>query len=97
MSEQILNQLLDGITTINQRLDRIESEQAEQRNELKEFREEVRADMQVLKAGQKGLRNEITDRFKEVKKELNDHQYGIDILNRRQLKLETDVEQLKNR
>lgn len=40
--------------------------------EIKEFREETKADLQVLKAGQKGSRSEMTDRFSEVAAELKD-------------------------
>lgn len=89
-----IDQRFEGV---DRRFDRIESDHKTLRDELREFREETRADLQVLKAGQQGIRTEITDRFKETKTELNNHEYSIEILNRRQLKLEADIEQLKNR
>ena len=83
--------------SVNKRLDRMETGQKALQNELHEFREETRADLQVLKAGQQGIRREISDRFREVGARSDKHEYSIDILNRRQLELEAAVAQLKNR
>jgi uncharacterized alpha-E superfamily protein len=39
-------------------------------HEVKEFRGEVQTDLKVIKGGQTGLRNELTDRFNEIKTSL---------------------------
>ena len=75
---------------MNQRFNHLDTE-------MKQFREETRAEFQVLKGGQVGLRKEITDRFHEVKIRLEHHDQTYEILNRRQLNLETDLELLKKR
>lgn len=76
---------------------KLESSQAKMAKELREFREETRADLHVLKAGQKGLRAEITDRFREMKDWQHSQDQAIELLNQRQFKLEVEVEQLKSR
>ncbi|MBD2864795.1 hypothetical protein [Paenibacillus oceani] len=92
---------LDGMDArlagMDSRFDGMDTRLTSLESELKQFREETRADLQILKGGQKGIRSEIYDRFTETKNELNAQQYSIDILHREQLKMKTDIEMLKNR
>ena len=89
--------LIYHVYLIDQRFDLIDQRFDRTESEIQEFREETRTEFQVLKAGQAGIRKEITDRFKEVKETQNRLQHSIDILNRRQLQIETEVEILKKK
>jgi chromosome segregation ATPase len=40
-------------------------------SDMNDFRKEVQTELQILKGGQKGIRNEITDRFNEIKSSLS--------------------------
>lgn len=43
------------------------------------------------------ITKEISEQFASTKAEVNTHSYTIEILNRRQLHMEADIEKLKNR
>lgn len=96
-----VNTRLDGMDVrfdgVDQRLHGMDARFDRLESELKEFREEMRTDLQILKGGQKGIRAEITDRFNEVKTETNGLSYKIDVLNREQLEMKADIEMLKSR
>ncbi|MCZ8512567.1 hypothetical protein O9H85_09085 [Paenibacillus filicis] len=111
MSDDILHQILGEIRGMKQDLTEVKTGLAEVKDEVKctnkrldsletefkQFKSEVRAEFQVLKAGQQGIRNEISDRFDEVKRELTRHDHAIAILNNRLLNNEVEVKSLKDK
>ena len=67
-----VDQRLDGVDQrfngMNQRFDRLE----ERIEKLEDGQKGMQADIKVLKAGQLGIRKEVSDRFREVNKSVND-------------------------
>lgn len=96
MNDQILGQILDELKAIkleqkitNERLTNIE----EQTRDIPLIKQAVLETLDITKqinAEQKRIE-------KKVSSDLNTHEFSIDILNRRQLKLEADLEKLKNK
>jgi hypothetical protein len=85
MSEQILNKILE-------KLESLESEV----KEIKAHTIEIPYIRQaVLETNEAVKRLEVAQR--KTESELNNHSYSIDILNREQLYLKTEIEKLKNR
>ncbi|MDQ1911648.1 hypothetical protein RAC89_14655 [Paenibacillus sp. GD4] len=97
MSEQILGQILEELRGMNGQLTSLNERVSSLEHQFQEFRVEVRTDLQVLKAGQQGLRKEITDRFKEVDERFHRHEFTDDVLNRNILRLETELQMLKEK
>ena len=59
--------------------------------------EVVDAKLDALTLDVRRVQGETVRINEETNKELNNHEYSIQVLNRRQLQLEAEVEQLKNR
>lgn len=66
------------VENIGSRVGNIESRVGGIESELKDFRLEMKTEIQLLKVGQQGNRKEITDRFVEVKKAINSLQGDIE-------------------
>lgn len=96
MNDQILGQILEELKAIkleqkmtNERLTNIE----EQTRDIPLIKQAVLETLDITKqiaAEQKRIE-------KKASSDLNTHEFSIDILNRRQLKLEADLEKLKNK
>lgn len=96
MTDQILNQILE-------KLQSIENEQQKTNERLTKIEEQTR-DIPLIKQAvleTLDITREIESSHKSFERktanELNTHDYSIDILNRRQFKLEADMEILKNK
>ncbi|MFD2116396.1 hypothetical protein ACFSTH_08075 [Paenibacillus yanchengensis] len=89
MSEKILKQILEKLNHLDDRISSIE----ETMNSIKADTSDIplirRATLESLEL--------IKESDKKTASTLNTHEFGIDILNREQLKLKTDIEMLKNR
>lgn len=72
---QLLNHRVGNIES---RIGSIESRVGGIESELKDFRLEMKTEIQLLKIGQQGNRKEITERFIEVKKAINSLQGDIE-------------------
>lgn len=111
MSEHLLHQILEELRevkgevkqntirmdSLENRMGSLETKVDSLDKELKEFREETRAELQMLAGGQKGIRAEINDRFTEIKRELNRHDFTFEVLNNNRLRLETEIQMLKHK
>ncbi len=96
MSDQILAQILGELKQINTRIGGLEKEL----NHVKTNTEDIPLIKQaVLETLEMAKRNDASQKSfeRKVSSDLNTHEHSIDILNRRQLKLEADMESLKNR
>lgn len=96
MSDKLLMQILEQLKTtnnelisINTRLDRVESEVKAIKADTSDIPLIQRATLETL--------DEVKESSKKTAAALNTHEFGIDILNREQLKIKTDIEKLKNR
>ncbi|MGP0583654.1 hypothetical protein [Paenibacillus timonensis] len=92
MTDQILNQILE-------KLESIESEQRLIREEIRSVKADT-ADIPLIRRAVLETRDDVKElgaSQTKIKSEFNTHDYSIDILNRRQLKLEADLESMKNK
>ncbi|WP_342416972.1 hypothetical protein NST83_06130 [Paenibacillus sp. FSL R10-2782] len=96
MSEQILNQILAELKSIkesqentNKRLTKIE----EQTKDIPLIKQAVLETLTITKQ----IDSSQSSFERKAATDLNTHEHSIDILNRRQLRLEADIEKLKNR
>lgn len=96
MSEQLLNQILDELKSINSRMNNFESDMKEIKKNTTDIPLIKQAVLETL-----DMTKQIAADQKRIEKkvisDLNTHEFSIDILNRRQLKLEADLEKLKNK
>lgn len=103
MSEQLLNQMLEVLNQVNTRLDGIESRMERIESEVKIIKSEVSdikadtSDIPLIRRASLETLDEVKESNKKTAATLNTHEFGIDILNREQLKIKTDIEKLKNR
>lgn len=110
MSEKILKQILEKLQSIEDEQRAMRSELNSMQNEQRSMSEELRSikadtsDIPLIRRAvletAETLRNfeKSKEAFeRKTASELNTHEYNIDILNREQLKLKTEIEKLKNR
>lgn len=103
MSEQLLKQILDELKQMKSQLTNLESGQSVTNQRLTKIEEQTKDIPLIKQAVLETL--DITKQIsadekrieKKVRSDLNTHEFSIDILNRRQLKLEADLEKLKNK
>lgn len=110
MSDQVLSQILNQLQQMDKRFDNIDGrlEKIDGRLEKIEDRLDTieeqtknipllqQAVLETLEVTKRLEASQITFERK-VTAELNTHQHSIDILNRRQLRMEADIEALKRR
>ncbi|MGG1613484.1 hypothetical protein [Paenibacillus phoenicis] len=92
MSDQILNQILEMLQSI-------ENEQRLIREEIRSVKADT-ADIPLIRRAVLETRDDVKELGStqaKIKSELNTHDYSIDILNRRQLKLEAALESLRSK
>lgn len=92
MSDQILNQILEKLNQLDERMSRIEVD-------VKSIKTDT-AEIPLIRRAVLETRDDIKElgyTQTKINSELNTHDYSIDILNRRQLKLEADLESLKSK
>jgi hypothetical protein len=96
VSEQILNQILDELRSLNMRMNALDADVKEIKINTQDIPSIKQAVLETLEISK---RNESSQTSFERKAaaDLNTHGHSIDILNRRQLRLEADIEKLKNR
>ncbi|MFB5673839.1 hypothetical protein ACE3NQ_24005 [Paenibacillus terreus] len=108
MSEPLLNQILDELKSLNSRVDNmdlrfdgIDSRLGKVETELKDIKEHTK-DIPAIKqavlenlALTKQVDTAQASFERKVSSELTTHGHSIDILNRRQLKFEAELESLK--
>jgi len=99
MSEQILNKILEKLESMESKMESIETRMSSLESEVKEIKSHTAEipfiKQAVLETNDAVKRIEAAQSKKEA--ELNNHSYSIDILNREQFKLKTEIEKLKNR
>ncbi|MEC0169857.1 hypothetical protein [Paenibacillus graminis] len=96
ISDPILNQILEELKQMNTRIGTLEKDI----KQVKTNTEDIPLIKQaVLETLEMAKRNDTSQKSfeRKVSADLNTHEHSIDILNRRQLKLEADMESLKNR
>jgi len=64
--------------------------------ELKEFRTETKTSLKVIQTGQQGTREEMTQRFKEVKHTLNHLESDIALIFQKTAQQEIELNRIKN-
>lgn len=103
MSEQILTQILEQLKTLNIRVDSMDSRLESLETDVSEIKTHTK-DIPAIKQAvletldlSKQTESSLHSFERKVSSEQNTHGHSIDILNRRQLKLEADLENLKNR
>ncbi|WP_346217034.1 hypothetical protein NSQ14_06960 [Caldifermentibacillus hisashii] len=64
--------------------------------ELKEFRTETKTSLKVIQTGQQGTREEMTQRFKEVKHTLNSLESDIALTFQKTAQQELELNRIKN-
>ncbi|MFM9281452.1 hypothetical protein [Paenibacillus jiagnxiensis] len=101
MSEQILNQILDELKSLNSRVDSMDSRLGNVETDVKDIKEHTK-DIPAIKqavlenlALTKQVESAQASFERKVSSELTTHGHSIDILNRRQLKFEAELESLK--
>ena len=96
MSEQLLNQILDELRSLNMRMNALDADVKEIKINTQDIPSIKQAVLETLEIS---MRSESSQTSFERKAgaDLNTHEHSIDILNRRQLRLEADIEKLKNR
>ena len=91
---------LDGVDSrfdrIDTRLDSLETDISEIKNHTKDIPAIKQAVLETLDLSKQN-KSSLHSFERKVSSELTTHGHSIDILNRRQLKLEADLESLKNR
>ncbi|WP_430298749.1 hypothetical protein [Schinkia azotoformans] len=65
-------------------------------SELKEFRTETRTSLQIIHTGQQGTREEMTQRFKEVKHSLSHLESDITLTFQKTVQNELELNRIKN-
>lgn len=92
MSDQILSKILEKLESLDSRMGVLESEIKEIKAHTVEIPYMKQA---VLETNDTVKRIELT--HKKAEAEINNHSYSIDVLNREQFYLKTEIEKLKNR
>ncbi|WP_440111912.1 hypothetical protein [Paenibacillus sp. QZ-Y1] len=103
MSDEVLSQILNQLQQMDKRFDSIDGRLEKIEDRLDNIEKQTKNIPLLQQAVLETL--EITKRFessqitfeRKVTAELNTHQHSIDILNRRQLRMEADIETLKSR
>ncbi|PWW34047.1 MULTISPECIES: hypothetical protein [Paenibacillus] len=108
MSDQVLSQILNQLQQMDKRFDNIDGrlEKIEDRLDTMDGRlDAIEEQTKTIPLLQQAVLEtlEVTKRLeasqitfeRKVTAELNTHQHSIDILNRRQLRMEADIEALK--
>ncbi|MDN8588723.1 hypothetical protein Q0V21_08065 [Paenibacillus sp. 11B] len=103
MSDQVLSQILNQLQQMDKRFDNIDGRLEKIEDRLDTIEEQTKnipllqqAVLETLEVTKRLEASQITFERK-VTAELNTHQHSIDILNRRQLRMEADIEALKHR
>ncbi|OPG94541.1 hypothetical protein B2I21_31690 [Chryseobacterium mucoviscidosis] len=103
MSDQVLSQILNQLQQMDKRFDNIDGRLEKIEDRLDTIEEQTKnipllqqAVLETLEVTKRLEASQITFERK-VTAELNTHQHSIDILNRRQLRMEADIEALKRR
>jgi hypothetical protein len=103
MSDQVLSQILNQLQQMDKRFDNIDGRLEKIEGRLDTIEEQTKnipllqqAVLETLEVTKRLEASQITFERK-VTAELNTHQHSIDILNRRQLRMEADIETLKRR
>ncbi|MCM3699251.1 hypothetical protein [Paenibacillus macerans] len=99
MSDQILSQILEKLQSIENKVDVLEKNQSLMQEDIRSIKADT-TDIPLIKRAVLETRDDLKELGSsqtKIKSDLNTHDYSIDILNRRQLKLEADLEKLKNK
>ncbi|ASA22001.1 hypothetical protein [Paenibacillus donghaensis] len=96
MSDQILTQILEELKQMNSRISTLESDTKVVKTNTTDIPLIKQAVLETLEVAKK-IDSTQKSFERKASADLNTHEHSIDILNRRQLKLEADMEIFKNR
>lgn len=92
-----------SLTQMNDRMDNFEGTQSELltrvnsiETELKDFRTETKTALRIIQDGQRGTRQEMTQRFNEVKRSFNHLESDVALIYQKTAKQELEINRIKN-